>query len=316
VIFFSFLIILKFILNEIYIKDIISLMFNKKFFSTIVNDKPLLIILFFLSIFVNQYYGNKGVFPVDSFSHFDTGYRILLGEFPFKDYWIVSGPLIDYVQAIFFYLFGVNWQSYLIHASFINGILAVATFLLLRNFQLSIFYSFLYSFFFSILAYPSSGTPFVDHHSAFFSLLGIYTLISGIKSERKIYWILLPIFFILAFLSKQTPASYIIISSVLILSMFSILNKNYNWIKYSFGSSILFIFLILSIGKIQGIELSSFLQQYIFYPLTIGSERFENMNITFQNLIAHFKFIYLSMVILFFDWRLWIRFTIQKNNVF
>ena len=45
-----------------------------------------LFILFFLSILINQYYGNKGVFPVDSFSHFDTGFRILLGEYPFKNY--------------------------------------------------------------------------------------------------------------------------------------------------------------------------------------------------------------------------------------
>jgi len=275
-------------------------MFTKKFFSTIVNDKLLIIILFLLSILVNQYYGNKGVFPVDSFSHFDTGYRILLGEFPFKDYWIVSGPLVDYLQAIFFYLFGVNWQSYLIHASLINGVLTVGTFLLLRNFQLNIFYSFAYSFFLSILAYPSSGTPFVDHHSAFFSLLGIYILIFAIKTEKKIYWILLPIFFILAFLSKQTPASYIIISSVLILSSYSILKKNFDWIKYSLASSILFIFIILIIGKNHGITFSSFLQQYIFYPLTIGNERFENINVTFQNIIAHFKFIYLSMVILFY----------------
>ena len=36
--------------------------------------------LFLFSIFINQYYGNKGVFPPDSFAHFDPGFRILLGE--------------------------------------------------------------------------------------------------------------------------------------------------------------------------------------------------------------------------------------------
>ena len=65
-------------------------------------QRILVIILFLFSILINQYYGNKGVFPVDSFSHFDSGFRILLGEFPFKDYWIVSGPIIDYFQSIFF----------------------------------------------------------------------------------------------------------------------------------------------------------------------------------------------------------------------
>ena len=132
-----------------------------------------LFILFFLSILINQYYGNKGVFPVDSFSHFDTGFRILQNEHPFKDYWIVSGPFVDYFQALFFYLFGVNWQIYILHASIINAILTITTYIVLRNFDLNIIYSFIYSLFFSILAYPTSGTPFVDHHSAFFSLIGI-----------------------------------------------------------------------------------------------------------------------------------------------
>ena len=68
-------------------------------------ENTLILILFLFSLLINQYYGNKGVFPVDSFSHFDTGFRILLGEHPFKDYWTVSGPLIDYLQAIFFFFF-------------------------------------------------------------------------------------------------------------------------------------------------------------------------------------------------------------------
>ena len=169
-----------------------NILFNK--------ENLFIVFLFFFSLLINQYYGNKGIFPVDSFSHFDTGFRILSGEYPFKNYWIISGPFVDYVQAIFFYFFGINWQSYVLHASFVNAILSVATFLVFRNFNLNIYYSFIYSLLFSILAYPTSGTPFVDHHSAFFSLLGIYSLILGIKNEKKIHWILLPIFFGFAFL--------------------------------------------------------------------------------------------------------------------
>ena len=102
-------------------KDII--LFNNKFF--------IFPALFLFSLLINQYYGNIGVFPVDSFSHFDTGYRILLNEHPFKDYWIVSGPFVDYFQALFFYLFGVNWQIYILHASIINAILTITTYIVL-----------------------------------------------------------------------------------------------------------------------------------------------------------------------------------------
>ena len=96
-----------------------------------IKEKILILLLVLFSLLINQYYGNKGVFPIDSFSHFDTGFRILLGEYPFKDYWIISGPFVDYLQSIFFYLFGVNWQAYVLHASVINVLVVLATFFLL-----------------------------------------------------------------------------------------------------------------------------------------------------------------------------------------
>jgi len=254
------------------------------------------IFLFFFSLIINQYYANKGIFPVDSFSHFDTGFRILLGEHPFRDYWIVSGPFVDYLQALIFYLFGVNWQVYILHASFINMILTISTYLVLRNFELNYLYSFLYALFFSILAYPTSGTPFVDHHSAFFSLIGIYILILAIKTEKKYYWLLLPFFLGFAFLSKQVPSSYIMLFTIFILIFYAITNKKYICIHYTFISGVIFILLLLGFGKIQGITLASFLEQYIFYPQTIGEKRFSNLNFTFDNLVGHFKFIYISLI--------------------
>jgi hypothetical protein len=262
----------------------------------LLKEKIFVIILFLFSILINQYYGNKGVFPVDSFAHFDTGFRILLDEHPFKNYWIVSGPLLDYMQSVFFYIFGVNWQSYILHASFINGVVTIATFLVVRSFNLNIYFSFIYSIFFSVLAYPTSGTPFVDHHAAFFSLLGIYSLILGIKNESKIYWILLPIFFAFAFLSKQVPSFYIALSAILILSLFSLNQKKYYWIKYSFFSLVFFISLLFIFGSYQGISFTSFIEQYLLYPKTIGAQRFENLNLTFRGVIDHFKFIYISII--------------------
>jgi len=263
-------------------------------------EKIFIIILVLFSLIINQYYGNKGIFPVDSFAHFDTGYRILLNEYPFKNYWIVSGPLVDYLQSVFFYLFGVNWQIYVLHASVFNAILSLSTFFILKNLRLNIYFSFIYALFFSVLAYPISGTPFVDLHSAFFSLLGVYSLILGIKTEKKIYWILLPIFFIFAFLSKQVPSSYAIISASIVLIFFSYFMKKYYWIKYSFISSILTIFLLLFLGKIQEISLSSFLEQYILYPQTIGGDRVKNFVFTFGSVVNHFKFIYIAIIPLAF----------------
>jgi len=256
--------------------------------------------LFLFSLFFNQHYGNRGVFPVDSFAHFDSGFRILLGDHPFRDYWIVSGPFVDYLQAAFFYLFGVNWQSYVLHASLINVILSISTFLILKKFNLNNYCSFVYSLFFSVLAYPSSGTPFVDHHSTFFSLLGIYSLIMGIQSKKKIYWVLMPMLFGVAFLSKQVPSTYVIISVIFVLTLFLFFKKDNYWIKYLIVSSTLFIFLLLIFGWTQGISLGSFLEQYILYPQTIKDLRIQNFSFSVVGFLGHFKFIFLAIIPLFF----------------
>ena len=208
------------------------------------------------------------------------------------------------MEAIFFYFFGVNWQSYIFHASFINAFLTLFTFLVLKNFKLETKFCFIYALLFSILAYPSSGTPFVDHHSAFLSLCGIYSLLLFVNNKDKKYLILMPIFLILAFLSKQVPAFYLIFFISLILVLYSIRDKTLIYIKYSLITSIIFVFLLILFGKIQGIKFNLFIEQYILYPQTIGSERFSNFNLSFGDILDKFKFIYFVMIplfIVFFD---------------
>ncbi len=266
-----------------------NILFNKDFL--------IIIFLFIFSSLINQYYGNLGAFPHDSFSHFETGFRILNGEHPFENFWIISGPFVDYLQGLFFYLFGVSWKTYVLHASILNGVLSIVTFIVLRNFNLSILYSSIYTVFFSILAYPSSGTPFVDHHSTFLSLLGIYSILLGIKKENIFYWIISPTLFIFAFLSKQVPVSYIIIPTILILSFYFIENKKYNLLLTSLLTSIFLIIFLFFFGSINGITLTSFLEQYIFYPQTVGQSRFQEvMNISIWGIVGHFKFILISLV--------------------
>jgi len=270
----------------------------KKNFSFInIKESVLIFTILIFSLLINQYYGNKGIFPIDSFGHFDSGFRILLGEYPFKDYWIISGPAIDYLQSLFFYFFGVNWQIYVLHASIINALITLATFFVLKNFQLNIYYCFIYSILFSILAYPVSGTPFVDHHSSFFSLLGIYSLILGIKNENKFYWIALPFFLFIAFFSKQVPSSYVIILIIFTLTFYTFVNKKFYWIKYFVYSSVFLIIFLLILFYFQGINFSSFLNQYILYPQTLGDDRYKNLNLDFKNIILDFKFIYIAMTI-------------------
>ena len=70
------------------------ILFNNKVF--------IFISLFLFSFLINQHYGNRGIFPIDSFLIFDAAHNILSGNHPFKDYWLITGPFLDYIQALFF----------------------------------------------------------------------------------------------------------------------------------------------------------------------------------------------------------------------
>ena len=251
-------------------------------------------LLFLIAFAVNYYYGSRGVFPIDTFAHFDSGYRVLNGASPIKDYWATTGLTIDYFQSIFFLIFGVNWISYLIHPSLINASLALAMFILLKKFELNKYFCFFYSLCFAILAYPSAGVPFPDHHSSFFSLLGIIFLLMAIKENKFFYWFFVPVFFFIAFFSKQTPAGHIILLCIFFMIYYFIVTKNTQWIAPVLIGIFINLFVLCAFLIIEEIDLNLFLIQYFLFPSSIALERINDLNFPLSGSIFHFKFIYLA----------------------
>ncbi len=145
----------------------------------------LVVFLIFFSITFNQYYGYIGILPIDSFLIFNSGYDVMNGYYPFKDYWTIKEPFIDLIQAIFFKLFGVSWFSYVLHASIFNCIITIFTFFLFKKFNLNYILCFFYSICVAILTYPTAGTPFSDHHTLILCLLSLYSFILAIYKKKK-----------------------------------------------------------------------------------------------------------------------------------
>ena len=136
------------------------------------------------SFFINYHYGFIGIMPMDNTVLFNGGFRVLKGYVPFADYWLVTGPLLDYLNALFFRLLGLSWSTYILHSSLVNVLITVASYLLFINLDLSNRFSFFYALQISILFYPVVGTPFVDHHSTFFLIIAFYLLIFAIKNSN------------------------------------------------------------------------------------------------------------------------------------
>ena len=255
------------------------------------------------SITINIHYGNIGVFPIDTFAFFDTAYGILLNKHPFKDVWVTTGPFVDYLQAFFFTLSGLNWFSYLLHASFLNFLITITIFFTLKKLGLSSYYSFFYSLSVATLCYPVAGTPFAYQHSYILSIISLMILFLSIKIKSNFLWFLLPFTMTFAFLSMHVPASYV--NLVLIVSIFLYFVFNYNLskiISFLLGSVSIVIITMLFFVYFE-IPVSKFIQQYILFPISMGEYRLSNpdyaysleANLTFRRIVGHFKFIHIFL---------------------
>tara|TARA_B100000886_G_scaffold340446_1_gene310050 strand:+ start:2150 stop:3712 length:1563 start_codon:yes stop_codon:yes gene_type:complete len=269
----------------------------------------------FLGIFsflLNFYVGSSGVFPVDTFIHYDYGFRILLGEHPVKDYWIVHGFIIDYIQALFFKIFGNNWYSYILHSSFFNSAVVLFTFYIFKLLELETKIAFLLSVCTASLAYPVSGTPFLDLHSSYFSLFGIYFAIIAILKNKSYFWFWCSFFLCIGFFSKQVPAAYtIILISIINIYLFYKLKRINIFLNYISGAS-LFLILLVSILIYNKISLSDFILQLFLFPQSIGTSRYENYSLGIKNIFLDYKFIYFSFLIILF---LNLKESIKKNYI-
>lgn len=253
-------------------------------------------ILFILSFSINWIYAKNGVFPIDSFYHYDPGYRIINGELPIKDYWVTTGIFVDFLEALFFYIFGAKWFSHILHSSIFNGLVAVLVYFLFVKLNLKKIFSFIFALSFGVLAYTSSGTPFVDHHATFLLLVGTIFLVLGIKTNFLRYWFLSPWFFGLSFLCKQVPPSYMIIVSSIILLSYLIIERNKKALYCLISSSILFLFFISLVIFYLDISFKDFYVQYILYPPSIGEGRLGNLKVTFNGIFNHYKFIIIPLL--------------------
>ena len=266
------------------------ILFKNKFF--------IFVLLFLFSFLINQHYGNRGIFPIDSFLIFDSANNILLGNHPFKDYWLITGPFLDYVQALFFLILDVNWFSYVLHASLLNALLTLYSFYFFTKIGLKNLYAFIYSIGVSILAYPPVGTPFIDSHSIIFCVMSLYSFSLAILLKKNLFWFLTPILLVFSFFSKQIPSPYLALLFIAITIFYFFFTKNINNknLLYLFLGVIFSFLLICSIFLINQIPIKNFLIQYIYYPFSLGEERISKLNLDFKNLVSQFKFIYFALI--------------------
>ena len=102
-------------------------------FKELVKKNSFVILIAIFAFYINKIYANLGVFPIDTFFHFDAGFNVMKGYLPIRDYWIVSGIVPDLMEAFFFFILGAGWETHVIHSSLFNAFISLATFFLLQK---------------------------------------------------------------------------------------------------------------------------------------------------------------------------------------
>jgi len=264
---------------------------------------PLLLAVY--AFIVNWVSGNTGVMAIDTFGFFDTGFSILKNKLPIRDFWIFTGLVVDYLQALFFLLFGLSWKSYILHSSFINILGTLSFYYFLKSYDLKSFAIVIYCLSFATLCYPVSGTPFAYLHSYVFSLITIFLFIIAVRKKKNLLWFLLPFMFFLSFFSMQTPSFYIIFIVLLYSLYYFIKNIQLENFKSFLYGSLLSLFLFIVFLILTKTPLKNLIYQYFLFPLSIGEGRWASDvsayvklsdQFNLKRLIGDFKFIHIFYV--------------------
>ena len=239
----------------------------------------LILIITLFSFSINFYYGHQGLMPLDDLQNFNSGFRILKGDFPFKDYYSITGPFLDIWQSYIYKIFGISWQSFVLHASLMNCLYSISIFIFLQKLNFSLITSFLFSISGGLLMYPTAGNPTVEHSSLILSVIATFLFIIGSK-ENKNYLFFFSIFiFGISFFVKQVPTLYFVFFCIILFfsQTFNIVNHKKIFFISLYTACV--SLLLISYFHFNGVSFSEVVNQYYFIAKNLGELRFQSLNL-------------------------------------
>ncbi len=133
--------------------------------------------------------GMRGFFALDQSIVFDGAWRVLNGQIPYRDFLLPYGPVVLWLQAAIFGMFGVTYQVYVLTAAVLNACGVVLTYGLIRVLiperrWLSVLTSLLTG----TWLYAPMGTPYPEQTGFIFILAAVSAVIFGAASSRTLRW--------------------------------------------------------------------------------------------------------------------------------
>jgi 4-amino-4-deoxy-L-arabinose transferase-like glycosyltransferase len=79
-------------------------------------------------------FGHRGVYLYDQSGVFDGAWRILQGQVIYRDFFVPYGPVVFFIQSLFFRVTGVDFSSMVLAAAVLNVVAVVSVMWLVRRF--------------------------------------------------------------------------------------------------------------------------------------------------------------------------------------
>ena len=138
------------------------------------------------------------------------------------------------------------------------------TYFFARSLNINKYFCFLYALIFSLLAYTTSGTLYVDNHSSLICLAAVYFFIFGVKRDKKYYFSLIPLLIGFAFFTKPAPTIYIFLFLSVILLLYIFTFQRFKVLFYLVFSSLIFLVFIHLFFYLQNISKFNFRTIFLF----------------------------------------------------
>jgi hypothetical protein len=133
-------------------------------------------------------FGHRGINFFDHSAVFDGGWRILQGQIIYRDFYVPFGPIVYFIQSLFFRMAGVDFSSMVLAAAVLNVVAIVCVMWLVRRlFPDPIHHPTAIAAGLTTAVWFQApfGTLWFDQASFFFNLIALVLVVEAVfRSER------------------------------------------------------------------------------------------------------------------------------------
>ncbi len=222
------------------------------------------------------YYGRVGYFTWDQSIVFDSAWRIMCGQIPWRDFWTPYAVTPALMQIPLFAVFGVNWFAYCLHSALLNGVFCVLSYTLMMQMGAPRWLSFLSGLGTAPMFNTPMGVPHMDQHAYFFCLASLVLTVRAAKRMGNNTVIIegmgVSILLAAAFFSKQIPTVFYLALFPVIIGILGLWKNRSFWSGLLRGG-ILILVGALTIFSILGIHPDDFFYSVFQLPHEAGATR-------------------------------------------